>query len=271
MPVIRALFLSLILHLLMSWILYQIPESWIKPPQKTSAVEVEILNSPSYKDKKIVRETTLPEAQKSLEKALARFVSAQNKRVVLETMAKKIGMTKNRTQNNFEIQKKTTQTGKDFTGYKPVDFAKVLREQGESTVGEVLPKDLAVGSFTALNTDQYQFYSFYGRIEELVRFRWETKVREALSLFDRRNLLNRVGNKDWTTQAVFILDRDGKLQKIMIMKESGVTAFDHAATSAFQDALIFPNPPREMVESDGFIHLKYSFNVHFDPNLMAIH
>ncbi len=269
MPVVRGLFISLIIHTLVSWILFQIPESWLVTDQKTNSVEIEILNKPDNSNRQIVRETTLPEAQKSLDEALARFVSAQKQRVHLETKARESGMTKNRTQNNFEKLKRFTQTGKDVDGYEPVDFSKALQEQGRSTVGESLPTDLAVGSFTALNTDQYQFYSFYARVEELVRFRWETKVREALAIFDYKKLLGKVAEKNWITHAVFILDREGKLQKIQLMKESGVTAFDHAAVAAFQDVVIFPNPPQEMVESDGFIHLKYSFNVHFSPSALV--
>ncbi len=271
MPVIRSLFISLSLHILLSWLLLQVPETWTSlSPVNTSSVEVEILNRPPAKDERqVVRETTIPEAQKSLDQSLARFLSAKRERVILETQAKNSGMTKNRSQNNFETSKKYTETGKDFTGYKPVDFSKALRDKGESTVGEALPTDLAVGSFTALNTDQYQFYSFYSRIEELIRFRWETKVRDALDIFDRRRLLGRIGDKNWTTQAVFLLDRHGKLQKILVMKESGITSFDQAAISSFQEVMLFPNPPKEMVEGDGFIRLKYSFTVHINPNVMA--
>lgn len=272
MAVIRGLIISLVIHVLLSWLLLQMPESSpVLSSQKPNTVEVEIRNQPSKEDLQVVRETSIPEAQKSLDDALARFLSAKKQRVVLETKAKESGMTRNRTQNNFETPKKYTQAGKDFSGYKPVDFSKALREKdkGLSTVGEALPTDLAVGSFTALNTDQYQFYSFYARIEELIRFRWETNVRSALELFDRRNLLQRVGERNWTTQAVFILNRQGKLQKILMMKESGITSFDQAATSAFQEVMLFPNPPDEMVEADGLIRLKYSFNVHFDPKTMA--
>lgn len=269
MPVVRGLFISLIAHIILSWLLYQVPSSWLESEQKQKSVEIEIINQKEKDDRQVVRATSIPEAQKSLDEALARFVSAQKQRVHLETKARDTGMTKNRTQNNFEKLKRLTQTGKDVDGYQPVDFTKALQEKGISTVGEALPIDLAVGSFTALNTDKYQFYSFYSRVEELVRFRWETKVREALTVFSRKNLLARVAEKNWVTQAVFILSPEGRLQKIQMMKESGVSAFDQAATAAFQDVQIFPNPPREMVESDGFIHLKYGFNVQINPSAVA--
>lgn len=272
MPVIRGLLISLSVHLLLSWLLMQVPQSWTRPSSvKTSQVKVQLIDKPASKDERqVVRDTSIPEAQKSLDDALARFLSAKRQRVVLETQAKNSGMTKNRSEYKFETPpKKTAQSGKDITGYKPVDFSKALQDKGESTVGEALPTDLAVGSFTALNTDQYQFYSFYSRVEELVRFRWETRVRDALEIFDRRRLLDRLGNRNWVTQAVFVLDKHGKLQKVLVMKESGITSFDQAAIGAFQEVMLFPNPPDEMVEDDGLIRLKYSFNVHFNPNVMA--
>jgi len=47
------------------------------------------------------------------------------------------------------------------------------------------------------------------------------------------------------------------------MKESGATEFDRAALAAFQQARFFPNPPQELVEEDGMIHLRYDLEVDF--------
>jgi outer membrane biosynthesis protein TonB len=49
------------------------------------------------------------------------------------------------------------------------------------------------------------------------------------------------------------------------MKESGVVPFDASAVRAFQEAAVFPNPPQEMIQEDGFIHLKFAFTVNFRP------
>ncbi|MNT09220.1 Gram-negative bacterial tonB protein [compost metagenome] len=139
---------------------------------------------------------------------------------------------------------------------------------GVSRVGESLPTDVSVGSFTALNTDRYTFYTFYARIEELVRFRWETQVGRAIDSFDRNTLLQ-ASDRNWITQVEFILDARGELKQAIIMKSSGIKQFDMAAVNAFKEARIFPNPPRELVEEDGYIHLKYSFNVNYRPPAMA--
>jgi hypothetical protein len=40
-----------------------------------------------------------------------------------------------------------------------------------------------------------------------------------------------------------------------------VKEVDRAAVAAFSEANYFPNPPKEMAEKDGRIHLKYAFVV----------
>ena len=54
-----------------------------------------------------------------------------------------------------------------------------------------MPKEITVGSFTALNTDRYLYYSFYARIEELIRFRWESAVRQAMFGSNTLKLIDR--------------------------------------------------------------------------------
>lgn len=285
MRILYALLLSLILHVFMTWTFSLVPDQWapISRIPKISRVDVQLISKTDDPMKQqIVRDTEIPEAQKAPEqKDPARFLSARTQRVWVETKAKKTGLTENRTLNQLKLQQEEAKAEKqrhkdekndEFALYKPVDFHKALRQvqdEGYSTTGEALPNDLAIGDFNALNTDQYQFYSFYSRVEELVRFRWETRVKSALEAYDRRNLLQRIGNKNWISKMTFFLSPEGRLQKIQVTQESGIPAFDQAAIGAFQEALIFPNPPQEMIKSDGLIHLQYSFNVHFNPQTLA--
>src|SRR5690606_23523250 len=96
----------------------------------------------------------------------------------------------------------------------------------------------------------------------LVRYRWESQVYAAIESFDRSTLLS-ASNKNWFSQVEFLLDKTGALKQAIIMKESGIKKFDLAAINAFREARIFPNPPQEMVQEDGYIHLKYTFNVNY--------
>ncbi len=156
---------------------------------------------------------------------------------------------------------------KDKDGYRQVDISQQLSEMkkyddGFSSVGEVLPRDVKVGSFTALNTDRYLFYTFYARVEELIRYRWESRIQNSINSFNRQTRMQ-LADRNWITEAEFILDKKGNLKTAIIMKSSGIKNFDLAAIDAFKEAKIFPNPPAEMIKEDGMIHLVFSFTVRF--------
>lgn len=141
-------------------------------------------------------------------------------------------------------------------------------ENGISTVGEALPQEITVGSFTALNTDRYLYYSFFSRIEELIRYRWEDTVRETIDSTPSERLLSNT-NGVWTTQLEIRLKPNGELHSTQLLKEAGYRGFDQAAIQAFAQARLFPNPPEEMIEEDGLIHLKYSFQVRYEPKVLV--
>lgn len=271
--------------LLILGLIWLVPHFQTPEPEVIEVVltpEQEILRALAPKDRTVVRQALVPEKQKLPEDdTLARFLSEQTQRVKEETQAARSGMTQNRSNQEGAAasQKpapqaptppktdKTEETDKD--GYRTVDISKELAEMrrmndGFSSVGESLPTDVKVGSFTALNTDRYLFYTFYARVEELIRFRWESRVQQAIDNFDRITRMN-AGDRDWVTQAEFILDKQGVLKQALIMKSSGVKSFDLAAVNAFKEARIFPNPPQEMVKEDGHIHLIFSFTVRYSP------
>lgn len=276
---------SLLLHLSMIGAVVWLAPYFNPPPPQTIEValypEGQILDALTRNKKSIVRQTLVPEKLKAPEdETLARFLSEQKQRVKQEMQAAKNGMTANRSNQTTTAAKpqpaqersegarvKTPDMDKD--GFKTVDISRELQEmnrfdEGLSTIGESLPSDVKVGSFTALNTDRYLYYTFYARIEELIRYRWETRVQQAINNFDRPTLAH-AGNRNWITQVEFLLDKNGFLRQALIMKESGIGAFDAAAVMAFRDAKVFPNPPPEMVQDDGFIHIKFSFTVNYNP------
>ncbi|MEK2687504.1 energy transducer TonB family protein [Bdellovibrio sp. GT3] len=235
------------------------------------------------KSQQIVRQALAPDKIKAPDdETMARFLSEQRQRVIKEMQSSHSGMTENRT-NTSTLPKPATDKPKqqaqqktevdksevDKDGYRVVDAAKELAamnalNQGQSTVGELLPTDVSIGSFTALNTDRYLFYSFYARIEELVRYRWESRVQTAINGMDPSTAMG-MSRRNWNTQVEFLLDKRGFLQKAIVLKESGVKNFDAAAVNAFREARVFPNPPQEMIEEDGFIHLRYTFTVNYAP------
>lgn len=282
---IAAIAISALIHILMiTGVVYLAPMFETKPPE-TIEITLDQQNLPKSKstkqpEKQIVRQALVPDQIKAPEDdTLAKYLSEKKQRVKQEMQATHNGMTENRSNTSTlpqkqkptpqQAQQKSHATGseKDKDGFR--DLSKELAEmnqlnQGQSAVGEALPTTVKVGSFTALNTDRYLFYTFYARIEELVRYRWETRVQRAIDSLDPRTAAM-AGNRNWNTQVEFLLDRRGFLQKALIMKESGIPGFDAAAVNAFKEARVFPNPPQEMVEDDGYIHLKFTFTVNYAP------
>ncbi|KHD89849.1 MAG: energy transducer TonB [Bdellovibrio sp. ArHS] len=291
MPVIRAVFISILVHcLLMGTVMWIAPHFQTPEPQTIEVEltpEAQIFQALKPKEQQIVRQALVPEKMKVPDDdTLAKFLSEQKQRVREQTRAAQSGMTANRSnQTTVPEPKKTTSSAStpnhssparpsmDKEGFKEVDISKDLQEmnrfnEGMSTIGESMPNDVKVGSFTALNTDRYLFYTFYARMEELIRYRWESRVQQAIDRFDRLTLVN-AGNRNWVTHIEFILDKNGFLRQSLIMKSSGIPAFDAAAVNAFRDAKVFPNPPPEMVQEDGFIHVKFSFTVNYAPPVLV--
>lgn len=282
MPVIRAILFSFSFHILLILAAVFLAPLLITPPAE-APIEVSIIspvptNTKKVREQSVVRQALIPDRMKVPEdETLARFLSEQKQRVKQETQAANNGMTENRSNLSTTNSEKKSQQKKvtrpeespDKDGYRNVDISRELQEMnrlndGVSTVGQALPNDVRIGSFTALNTDRYLFYTFYARIEESIRFRWESRVEQAIRSLGPAAMVN-LGNRDWVTNVEFLLDSDGYVKKALIMKESGVVAFDSSAVRAFQEAAVFPNPPQEMIQEDGFIHLKFSFTVNFRP------
>lgn len=150
-----------------------------------------------------------------------------------------------------------------------LDFSKFGSvERGMSTVGEQLPEDIKFGDFTALNTDRHLYYSFYSRIEEMVRGRWVNYARAVI--YGIENGSEKIsGRATWTTQLEVILDKDGTFSRAILHSSSGSKSLDSAPVQAFRDAQQFPHPPAEMVKEDGTIHIYYAFSVNMVPRYAA--
>ena len=55
------------------------------------------------------------------------------------------------------------------------------------------------------------------------------------------------------------LKPNGHLANVALDLPSGLEFLDDVALQAFRDAQPFPNPPRQLIESDGFINFRFGF------------
>lgn len=120
-------------------------------------------------------------------------------------------------------------------------------------------KDIPLGDFTKLNTQEYEFYGFYHRIRQKLEQFWGRNLQEQA---DRIYKSGRsiASDKNHITSLVIKLNSKGEIIKVQIRSTSGVSELDNAAVNSFNQAGPFPNPPRKMLKN-GIATIEWSFVV----------
>ncbi|MBI4040274.1 MAG: TonB family protein [Deltaproteobacteria bacterium] len=200
----------------------------------------------------------------------SKYLSKQNQSVPKETQAKHTGKTKNTT-SSLAVQKngskpssvketspklKLSDLGLKAMPRKPA--AVQPSSPGPSQTDDYLP-GVKLGSETALNTREFQFYSYFERIKDRLRMYWEPELRRRIQHAFSQGA--EISSKDLITQLHITLNKNGELSKISITKPSGIDDIDGAALFAFEQAAPFPNPPTGMIEKNGEVILTWSFVV----------
>lgn len=123
-------------------------------------------------------------------------------------------------------------------------------------------KGVDKGEGTVLSTREFKFYSYYHRIKELLRQYWKPNVeRQIARIWNKGKIIN---TEELTTKVSVLLDASGKIQKISKVQSSGFSEIDEAAIEAFQKAAPFPNPPKGIVDADGFVRINWDFILQTD-------
>jgi hypothetical protein len=270
--------LSLALHMLLTTGLLLIP----RHQQKSQETPVEVVYNDRTTSKNLVEnkpfiaDLQVPENMRFENNDPVNFSSKNRQRVLQETQAhKNEGLTKNRIRGpkflepfqDENLGQPEPKRNWDYVqeGLPVLDVQKELgqMERGESTISVTLPDNIATASFTALNTDRHLFYSFYSRLERQIYFRWAKIIDKAYDSFtaEQKQQMRRTGLLK--TDLIIFLNPQGEFERAEIHSASGVKKIDVSPALAFQDARIFPNPPKEMVREDGLIHLNFRFTVDF--------
>jgi TonB family protein len=277
-----AIVFSIIAHLLF----YQGMSKYASHIETVGTEKVEVILLEDGKDLLVVRnpETPKPDLEAPSDTNL---LSEKNQVFKRQQRAAIIDKTVNRSakkQAEQTLQKQFEDKMKDMSELDKALVARVRRAQDvdnfQSPTGALNPNfqqapmpstindpltNIPIGSFTALNTNRYLFYSFYSRIEDQIRFHWVEKVRESIQRRPRIPPGER-SREVWVTELEIVLDRKGHFVKADVARSSGIDAFDYAAIDAFREGAPIPNPPEDLIEVDGLIHIQYAFNVHWKTN-----
>lgn len=254
------LFFSLMVHL-MSYTGFSLLELPAYQSPLTTLTEIEIvqdsdLEKISADEKPVVKQ--LDAKNSLLGPNEARFSSEKTQRVEQETKVEAIGTSRNRSAaaDSPKIDLDSDEiAAPEFT--RSVN-AKNLRSQ----LGDELPKDIPVADTTNLNTDANIYYTFYDRVEQLFRVRWVERLNYNWDRIPFEFKKEYLAGRIWSTTFEVVLKQTGEYHSAEIIQSSGYKPFDEAAIYSFKNARFFPNIPKAKVEPDGFVRLKYRFNLH---------
>jgi len=126
-----------------------------------------------------------------------------------------------------------------------------------SATDDHLP-DVAIGVNTLLNTREYKFYGFFERIRARLTEAWHAELGRRLT---NAELVESALAVDRTTKLAIELRPDGTIKSLRIVGSSGFDTLDAAATEAFQGAAPFPNPPKDMIEAEEVVKIRWDFVV----------
>jgi TonB family protein len=111
------------------------------------------------------------------------------------------------------------------------------------------------GEDTALNAKKWRFASFFNRIKRQVAEHWHPE-----EIYRQRDPTGMIyGRKNRYTSLRIQLKPDGRLSNVAVEQPSGLDFLDDTAIEAFKEAAPFPNPPHQLIESNGLINFGFGF------------
>ncbi len=257
-------------------------------PQKLQKIDVVYQDEAPQHSQQIVTDVTPPtkDLVKDLKNKVDRL-SAVTQRVLKEQVARRSGRktvnggpstppsksTANSMARNSHPNSLNAKTFDDTSSDRPSITAPMggnvspHQQLEDSSISDYIP-EIKQGGFTALNTDQFVYYTFYSRINEQIRNRWVTNIQNILYRTPQ-SVLNQWSAVPQVTQVEILLDPSGHFVRATLYRHAQSKDLDQAAVSAFRLASPFNNPPSELVKSDGYIHLYYVFHLEFRPRFLA--
>lgn len=97
-----------------------------------------------------------------------------------------------------------------------------------------LPNNLKRGTEISLNTLDYKFHSYYLALKRKIELVWEYPYKARRTGVQGRLLMR------------FVINQDGSLAEITVLRSSGVALLDHEAVRAIRNASPFPPLPERM-------------------------
>jgi len=122
----------------------------------------------------------------------------------------------------------------------------------ENFINEVTP-----GNQTELNTRAAPFAQFIARMHRQIHEKWAFGFLTQMDMSFRDSPMN---DLKLVAKLEIVLDGEGNVDKIAMVRTSGSTGFDVAAISAVYDAAPFPTPPAAILSGNGKVYIHWKFH-----------
>ncbi len=291
---VKCLLLSVLIHsFFFLWAWWTLPSS--SPPEK-SLVFVDFLNS--HQQRQIVDQTDFNQL---IPKQKTPYLSRKNQAIEKQTQAMMEGLFHQQSTSSMSSHSPSShltpkkKVNRQISSVLPDRFKKELSQplqldlSGVSThqlsknaisnatsnldessdwsrTTDFLP-GIELGSHTLLSTKEFLYYSYFSRMKEQLYLRWVQYFRKDphLLLF---KLSQGFTHQLFSTHLYALLSPSGELEDLQVIKSCGQEDIDSAALHAFMASAPFPNPPKQLILKDGYVHIRQSFHLYI-RNLLS--
>lgn len=125
----------------------------------------------------------------------------------------------------------------------------------KSAVENFIP-EVNAGNQTALNTRAAPFAAYLARMHRSIHELWGFGQLEE---WDEKDGSSPYNNPNLMTELEIVLNGDGTVDRVGVVKPSGLTAYDVAAVDVVYSAGPYPDPPRAIRSANGKIYLHWHF------------
>ncbi len=124
---------------------------------------------------------------------------------------------------------------------------------------ELADRNLPFGAQNLLNTQESIYYSFYSRIYQAIAPIWQSRIRELPQE-------KRTSSGEYSTSVDVILNEEGDVREVVMLRPSGIREFDDAVYFAWKKVPRILNPPKGLLNQNGEIHTGWTFTVYVSEN-----
>ena len=174
-----------------------------------------------------------------------RVGDGSNLKLSWSTFESTFGADELRQQRDAYLEQQRT---KSRGGQREEDWKK-FRAAVENFVDRVKP-----GNQTALNAAASPFAAYLAEMHRSIHREFAMRFLPSLPLVG-----GAFSDPTLVTRLEIIVNQDGSLHQVGVVRTSGFTAFDYGAWNAVTKAAPFPQPPKKILSGDGRVYMRWDF------------